>query len=46
MHQSHGIGYAEYSTKLEKRLEVEAKREKNYSKCQQLVTTINQHLFK
>ncbi|MFC7394327.1 hypothetical protein [Scopulibacillus cellulosilyticus] len=33
MHQSHGIGYAEYERSLEKRLEVEKSREKDYRKC-------------
>ncbi|MDR7072933.1 hypothetical protein [Fictibacillus barbaricus] len=32
MHQSHGCGYAEYDRDLEKRLDVEKEREKEYKK--------------
>jgi hypothetical protein len=34
MHNSHGIGYAEYSQKLEKRMDVELSREEDYRKSQ------------
>ncbi|MDQ0298380.1 hypothetical protein J2S78_000788 [Salibacterium salarium] len=35
MHQSHGFGYAEYNRSLEKRLKVEASRERDYkASCQ------------
>jgi hypothetical protein len=34
MHQSHGIGYAEYSQNHEKRMDVEIAREKDYRKSQ------------
>ncbi len=41
MHSSHGMGYAEYNSKLENRLEVEKTREKEYLESQQLVSTLN-----
>jgi hypothetical protein len=44
MQQSHGMGYAEYNRKLENRLRVERKREKDHQKCLQLVTNINTNL--
>jgi hypothetical protein len=30
LYQAHGIGYAEYQRSLEKRMQVEKKREKDY----------------
>ncbi|WP_205004307.1 hypothetical protein [Scopulibacillus daqui] len=33
MHHCHGIGYAEYERSLEKRIQVEKTREKDYRKC-------------
>ncbi|AIF44052.1 hypothetical protein [Virgibacillus sp. SK37] len=36
MQQSHKIGYAEYERKLENRLAVERRREREYEKCKQL----------
>ncbi|MEQ6389570.1 hypothetical protein RZN22_09595 [Bacillaceae bacterium S4-13-58] len=32
MHQSHGIGYEEYSRKLDQRIKVEKRREMEYQK--------------
>ncbi|WLD95493.1 hypothetical protein [Alkalihalobacillus sp. AL-G] len=37
MHQSHGIGYAEYERSLEKRLKIEQKRDQDYRKSQQML---------
>ncbi|WP_257349752.1 hypothetical protein [Pseudalkalibacillus decolorationis] len=37
MHQSHGIGYAEYERSLEKRLKIEQKRERDYRQSQQVL---------
>lgn len=35
MHQTHGFGYAEYNRSLEKRMKVEASRERDYKlSCQ------------
>ncbi|MBB6453462.1 hypothetical protein HNQ94_001911 [Salirhabdus euzebyi] len=46
MQQSHGIGYKEYSRKLEKRLEVEKRREKEYQKSRQITAEVDRQLFK
>ncbi|SDM95969.1 hypothetical protein SAMN04488137_2790 [Fictibacillus solisalsi] len=32
MHKNHGIGYAEYERNLDKRLDIEQEREKEYQK--------------
>ncbi|MDX8044722.1 hypothetical protein SH601_01875 [Gracilibacillus sp. S3-1-1] len=40
MQQSRGIGYAEYSRKLSKRLTVEQEREEEYKKSQKTVQDI------
>ncbi|WP_374703437.1 hypothetical protein [Bacillus sp. Marseille-P3661] len=37
MQQSHGMGYAEYSRKLELRMKVERQREKEYQKGQRIL---------
>ncbi|MGQ4667344.1 hypothetical protein ACUIJN_16175 [Metabacillus halosaccharovorans] len=34
MHQSHGMGYAEYARKHDKRMDVEMSREEEYRKSQ------------
>jgi hypothetical protein len=36
MHQSHGIGYSEYERNLDKRLEVEKERDKEYKKAREM----------
>ncbi|SER44824.1 hypothetical protein SAMN04487944_104157 [Gracilibacillus ureilyticus] len=41
MQQSHGLGYAEYSRKLSKRLKVEEERENDYEKSQKIVNEVN-----
>ncbi|MBO8156780.1 MAG: hypothetical protein H0Z32_09985 [Bacillaceae bacterium] len=46
MHQSHGIGYEEYSRKLEKRLQVEKRREKDYLKSQQIVAEVDRQIHR
>ncbi|MBU9712982.1 hypothetical protein [Evansella tamaricis] len=38
MHQTHGMGYAEYNLKLEKRLKVEREREKDHQKSIAIVS--------
>ncbi len=40
MHQSHGVGYAEYSRKLSQRLDVEKERETSYKKSQEVVKDV------
>ncbi|WP_341482363.1 hypothetical protein [Bacillus kexueae] len=44
MHQFHGMGYAEYSRKHKKRLEVEKQREKEYVISQHVVGSIERKL--
>jgi hypothetical protein len=41
MHQSHGCGYAEYDRDLEKRLDVEKEREKEYKKGLKIAAAAN-----
>ncbi|WP_187371001.1 hypothetical protein [Gracilibacillus massiliensis] len=40
MHQSHGVGYAEYGRKLSQRLEVEREREMSYRESQEVVKDV------
>lgn len=40
LHQAHGIGYAEYSQKHDKRMEVERSREMDYRKSQMIVNEV------
>jgi hypothetical protein len=41
MQQNHGIGYEEYNRSLEKRLEVEKEREKDYKRSQKIGIEFN-----
>ncbi|WP_307331739.1 hypothetical protein [Evansella vedderi] len=41
MFQSHGIGYEEYNRKLENRMEVEQKREKDHKRSINIVAQHN-----
>lgn len=41
MQQSHGLSYAEYNQNLEKRIEVEKEREKEYRKCNKIAAEFN-----
>ncbi|WP_346726760.1 hypothetical protein [Bacillus suaedaesalsae] len=41
MQKSHGLGYAEYSCKLKKRMMVEMKRQKEYETSCRLLSGIN-----
>ncbi|WP_239421996.1 hypothetical protein [Bacillus sp. CGMCC 1.16541] len=43
MFQAHGIGYAEYSRKLEQQLRVEKRRELDYEKSKEIVQNIGFH---
>ncbi|WP_174234300.1 hypothetical protein [Bacillus sp. V59.32b] len=44
MQQSHGIGYSEYSRKLDVRLQVEKRREREYEQCNQIVNDLQRKL--
>ncbi|WP_307338442.1 hypothetical protein [Metabacillus malikii] len=46
MHHSHGIGYAEYARKHEKRMDVERARENDYRKSQSLYAKITKQTKK
>jgi hypothetical protein len=46
MHLSHGIGYAEYAQKHEKRMDVEMSREADYRKSQLIYAAIARKLKK
>ncbi|WP_163536476.1 hypothetical protein [Gracilibacillus sp. YIM 98692] len=41
MHQAHGVGYAEYSRKLKKRMKVEEERWNDYQKSQDVVHEVD-----
>lgn len=41
MQHSHKIGYAEYCRKLDKRLDVEKKREQEYAACKHLAAQMD-----
>jgi hypothetical protein len=43
MHQSHGCGFAEYERDLEKRLDVEKDREKEYKKGLEVAADANRN---
>ena len=44
MHKSHGMGYQEYSRKLEKRLKVEKRREQDYQKSRKVLADVEPNL--
>jgi len=44
MQQSHKMGYAEYERKLEYRIDVEKRREKEYEACKHLTTNIDSQI--
>ncbi|MBM7551260.1 hypothetical protein [Thalassobacillus pellis] len=46
MQQSHGMGYAEYSNKLDQRLEVEKRRQKEYEESRKIVAEVDRQLHK
>ncbi|WP_194287264.1 hypothetical protein [Gracilibacillus oryzae] len=46
MQQSHGIGYVEYSNKLQKRIKVEKEREESYEKSLKVVDEVNRVLHR
>jgi hypothetical protein len=44
MQKSHGMGYAEYSRKLEMRIKVEKRREKEYAKSRKILGEVDSSL--
>jgi hypothetical protein len=46
MHQSHGMGYAEYAQNHKKRMDVEVSREADYRKSQLIYADIQRKLKK
>ncbi|MBZ5753568.1 hypothetical protein [Metabacillus rhizolycopersici] len=46
MHQSHGMGYAEYAQNHKKRMDVEISREADYRKSQLIYADIQRKLKK
>lgn len=44
MQQSHHIGYAEYEQKLDKRMAVERKRQREHRKCKHFAAEYNHQL--
>ncbi|MDC3417886.1 hypothetical protein [Aquibacillus salsiterrae] len=46
MHQSHGVGYAEYARKLNQRLKVEKKREKSHKQSQEVVNEMDRQIHR
>lgn len=45
MFQAHGIGYIEYSRKLDQRLKVEEAREQDYAQSRRILKKIQSNLF-
>ncbi|WP_251397681.1 hypothetical protein [Metabacillus litoralis] len=46
MHHSHGIGYAEYASKHDKRMDVEKSREEDYRKSQLIYADVERKMKK
>ncbi|WP_209369588.1 hypothetical protein [Sediminibacillus dalangtanensis] len=46
MQQNHGIGYAEYGRKLDKRLEVEKEREDSYRQSRRVVAEVERQVHR
>ncbi|MGY0693271.1 hypothetical protein ACW2QC_10840 [Virgibacillus sp. FSP13] len=46
MQQSHGMGYAEYGRKLDKRIVVEKRRQQEYEECKHKIAEIDSQLHK
>ncbi|WP_196493850.1 hypothetical protein [Ornithinibacillus caprae] len=46
MQQSHQMGYAEYSRKLEKRMDVEKRRHQEYEKCKHMISELESQIHK
>ncbi|PKR78076.1 hypothetical protein CEY16_09165 [Halalkalibacillus sediminis] len=46
MQQTHGVGFEEYSKNLEKRLDIEKKRQQDHEKCNRLVAEVDRQLHR
>src|SRR5699024_4487099 len=46
MHQSHKMGFAEYSRNLDNRLTVEKRRQQEYEKCKHIVAEIDSQIHR
>jgi len=46
MQSSHKMGYAEYCRKLDKRLDVEKRREREYEQCKHIQAEVNSKIHK
>ncbi|WP_199445843.1 hypothetical protein [Bacillus weihaiensis] len=46
MHHTHGMGYAEYAMKHEKRMDVEKNREEDYRKSQLIYAELERKMVK
>ncbi len=45
MQQSHGIGYSEYSRRLDVRLQVEERRERDYEEGNRIVNNLQRQIY-
>lgn len=46
MHQSHNMGYAEYGRKLDNRLTVEKRRQREYEQCKHIVAEFENQIHR
>ncbi|WFT77084.1 hypothetical protein [Halobacillus naozhouensis] len=46
MQQAHNISYAEYSSKLDERLKIEEKRQREFERSQKMVAQVDRQLHK
>lgn len=46
MQQSHGMSYKEYESRLDKRMTVEKRREKEYEQCKRMAASIDQVIYR
>ncbi|MFD1361488.1 hypothetical protein [Lentibacillus salinarum] len=46
MQQSNKIGYEEYERKLDKRITVEKRRQREYEQCKRMVADIDSHIHR
>ncbi|GFZ81135.1 hypothetical protein GCM10010978_22660 [Compostibacillus humi] len=46
MEKSHGMSFAEYERTLANRMKVEKKRELDYAKSKEILTTVKSHLHR
>ncbi|WP_202595692.1 hypothetical protein [Pontibacillus yanchengensis] len=46
MHQSHGMGYAEYSRRLDQRLKVEQRRQQEFEQSQKIVAEVDRKIHR